>query len=133
MEYRRMGTNGPQVSALSIGAMRLPRDHDEAVGLLRKAIDSGCTYIDTSRGYGESELKLAKALKDGYREKVVLSTKCSPWIFKEEGYEATADHARRKIDDSMASGTSTAPRLTSNPSLRVASSRVSTRPWTTGS
>jgi predicted aldo/keto reductase-like oxidoreductase len=89
------------VSALSIGAMRLPSDMEQAVALLRQAIDAGCNYIDTSRGYGDSELKLAKALKNGYRSKVLLSTKCSPWIFKEEGYTNSADDARRKIKDSM--------------------------------
>ena len=97
---RPLGKSGLNVSALSIGAMRLP-DMDDAVALLRQAIDSGCNYIDTSRGYGDSELKLARALKDGYRSKVLLSTKCSPWIMQEEGYTASADHARRKIEDSM--------------------------------
>ena len=45
--------SGHQVSALSIGAMRLPRDTDKAIMLLRNAIDQGLRYIDTSRGYGD--------------------------------------------------------------------------------
>ncbi len=101
MQRRPFGRTGRDVSILSIGAMRLPKDDAEAVALLRRAIDLGCNYIDTSRGYGDSELKLAKALKDGYRDRVMLSTKCSPWIFQEDGYTASADHTRRKIDDSM--------------------------------
>ena len=101
MEYRRLGRSGLQVSTLSIGAMRLPKEDEAAVTLLRQAIDAGCNYIDTSLGYGDSELKLGLALKDGYRDKVVLSTKCSPWIFKEEGYTAGADDARRKIDQQL--------------------------------
>ncbi len=101
MEYRRLGRSGLNVSKLSIGAMRLPKDDGEAVAVIRRAIDLGCNYIDTSLGYGDSELKLAKALKDGYRERVYLSTKCSPWILKEEGYTASADDARRKIDHQM--------------------------------
>jgi len=101
VQYRKLGNTGLDVSVLSIGAMRLPKEMDEAVALLRQAIDAGCNYIDTSRGYGDSELKLAAALTDGCREKVILSTKCSPWIYKEEGYTAGADDARRKIDDSM--------------------------------
>ena len=75
MEYRRLGRSGLQVSTLSIGAMRLPKEDDAAVALLRQAIDAGCNYIDTSLGYGDSELKLALALKDGYRDKVFLMTK----------------------------------------------------------
>lgn len=101
MEYRTFGRTGLEVSALSIGAMRLPKDDDEAVTLLRTALDAGCNYIDTSRGYGDSEIKVGKALKDGYREKAILSTKCSPWILTEEGYTASADCTRAKIDDSM--------------------------------
>ena len=101
MRFRDFGKTGYSVAALSIGAMRLPKDYDEATALVRRAIDLGCNYIDTSRGYGESELKLARALKDGYRERVILSTKCSPWIYEEEGYTTSADDARRKIDDSM--------------------------------
>jgi predicted aldo/keto reductase-like oxidoreductase len=59
-------------------------------------------YIDTSRGYGESEWLLGQALKDGYREKVVLSTKCSPWILKvQPGDEPSADCTRRRIEESM--------------------------------
>jgi uncharacterized protein len=101
MQYCKLGNTGLDVSILSIGAMRLPKDYDESTALLRAAIDAGCNYIDTSRGYGESELKLAQALKDGYRDKVILSTKCSPWIYEEDGYTSSADDTRRKIDESM--------------------------------
>ena len=58
---KRCGFNIPSVN---IGAMRLPEDDDEAVALVRGAIDSGMRYIDTSRGYGPSEVKLGKALND---------------------------------------------------------------------
>lgn len=101
MRMRKMGRAALDTSVLSIGAMRLPKDYDEAVALLRVAIDAGCNYIDTSRGYGESEPKLALALKDGYRDRVCLSTKASPWNFREEGYTGTADQTRAKIEDSM--------------------------------
>lgn len=76
--------SGLKVHPVSIGAMRLPEDDDQAVALLRQAIDAGMIYIDTSRGYAASEIKVGKALKDGYREKVILSTKCSPWLKKVE-------------------------------------------------
>ena len=101
MQYRTLGRSGLDTSVLSIGAMRLPKDDEEAVALIRRAIDAGCNYIDTSLGYGDSELKLAKALRGGYRERVILSTKCSPWIHQEEGYTASADDTRRKIDQQM--------------------------------
>jgi hypothetical protein len=74
--------SGLKVPRVNIGGMRFPQDMDTAVALIRHAIDSGMRYIDTSRGYGDSELKLARALKNGYREKVILSTKWSPWAMR---------------------------------------------------
>ncbi|MGD2094361.1 MAG: aldo/keto reductase, partial [Phycisphaerales bacterium] len=59
-----------KVYPISIGAMRLPHEEKRAVSLIRQAIDTGMIYIDTSRGYGDSEIKVGKSLKDGYRQKV---------------------------------------------------------------
>jgi uncharacterized protein len=90
-----------KVHPVSIGGMRLP-DEEQAIPLLRQAIDAGMIYIDTSRGYGESEVKIGKALKNGYREKVILSTKCSPWIMKIEPDDNTyADCTYKRILESM--------------------------------
>jgi predicted aldo/keto reductase-like oxidoreductase len=83
--------------------MRFPPDVGDAVAVIRRAIDSGLVYIDTSRGYGDSELILAKALKNGYREKVFLSTKCSPWIRKiDADDDGSADSVRKRIDEALA-------------------------------
>jgi hypothetical protein len=96
---KRSGFDVPNVS---IGAMRLPADVDDAIQLIRHAIDHGLRYIDTSRGYGESEWILGRALKDGYREKVILSTKWSPWIKPlRPDDDASADSVRRRIEESM--------------------------------
>ena len=103
MERKQFGSrSGFTVAPVSIGAMRLPEDCTDAVALIRHAIDSGMCYIDTSRGYGESEFKLGRALKDGYREKVILSSKCSPWIKKvRDDDDGSADSVRRRIDETM--------------------------------
>jgi predicted aldo/keto reductase-like oxidoreductase len=103
MRLRNFGTrSGLKVARASIGAMRLPRDIDEAVGLIRHAIDSGMRYIDTSRGYGESEWLVGQALKDGYRKKVILSSKWSAWITKIQPTDVpTADCVRRRLEESM--------------------------------
>jgi uncharacterized protein len=94
--------SGFLVPQANIGAMRLPRDTDEAVALLRHAIDLGMRYIDTSRGYGDSEIKIGKALKDGYRQKVILSTKWSPWVMQVEASDSpSADCIRKRIEESM--------------------------------
>ena len=94
--------SGLEVAPVSIGAMRLPEDCVDAVALIRQAIDAGMCYIDTSRGYGESEFKLGRALKDGYREKVILSSKCSPWNKKvRPDDDGSADSVRRRIEETM--------------------------------
>jgi predicted aldo/keto reductase-like oxidoreductase len=103
MELRDFGTRcGFQIPRASMGGMRFPQDEDKAIELIRHAIDSGMRYIDTSRGYGDSEIKLGKALKDGYREKVLLSTKWAPWcVMIEDDDDASADCVRKRIDESM--------------------------------
>ena len=103
MEKKHFGNRSRlQVSPVSIGAMRFPADTMDAVALIRRAIDRGMVYIDTSRGYGESELILGRALKNGYREKVILSSKCSPWIKKvQDNDDGSADSVRRRIEETM--------------------------------
>jgi predicted aldo/keto reductase-like oxidoreductase len=99
MKYRKMGSLDWEVSALGFGAMRLPTkqvkdektqetknviEQREAIKMIRYAIDNGVNYIDTAYPYhgGESEVLVGKALKDGYREKVHLTTKLPMWSVK---------------------------------------------------
>lgn len=89
MHYREMGKTGVQVSGLGFGAMRLPLiegtdgeiDEQEAIAMIRTSIDNGVNYLDTAYPYhgGKSELLCAKAMKDGYREKVHIATKLPSW------------------------------------------------------
>ena len=84
MNYRKLGKTDLTVSALGLGCMRFPNDkkgrldEDYGVELIRKAIDNGVNYMDTGYPYhgGRSEVILGRALKDGYREKTIVATKC---------------------------------------------------------
>jgi predicted aldo/keto reductase-like oxidoreductase len=98
MLYRNFGKTGEKVSVLGFGCMRLPIigndptniDEAKATDMLRYAIDAGVNYVDTAYPYhgtgfaqgGASELFVAKALKDGYRQRVNLATKLPSWLIK---------------------------------------------------
>ena len=87
MLYRKVPKTGDELSILGFGYMRLPQkkrggiDEERAIRQLRYAIDKGINYVDTAPAYhlGKSEKVLARALADGYREKVRIATKLPPW------------------------------------------------------
>lgn len=95
MLYRDFGKTKERVSVLGFGCMRLPVigdnptniDEGNAINMIRYSIDHGLNFIDTAYPYhglsmdqgGASEPFLAKALKDGYREKVKIATKLPSW------------------------------------------------------
>ncbi|NOU36124.1 MAG: aldo/keto reductase [Kiritimatiellaceae bacterium] len=87
MRYNSFGNTGIKISALGFGSMRLPMSWseggvghvkmDESVALIRRAFELGVNYVDSAWFYcqGESETAVGRALKDGWREKITLSTK----------------------------------------------------------
>ena len=79
MIYRELGTTGERVSALGLGGYHIGKQSnaDESIALIRKAIDSGITFLDNCWDYndGLSEVRMGQALRDGYRSKVFLMTK----------------------------------------------------------
>lgn len=95
MQYRRLGKLDWEVSVLGFGAMRLPLagkqaaevDEPESIRMMRYAINHGVNYIDTAYPYheGRGEGIVGKALKDGYREKVKVTTKLPVWLVKDAG------------------------------------------------
>lgn len=79
MIYRMLGSTGQKVSAIGMGGFHLskPKTDEEVVKLIRTAIDRGITFMDNCWDYadGVSEIRMGKALKDGYRNKVFQMSK----------------------------------------------------------
>jgi predicted aldo/keto reductase-like oxidoreductase len=97
MPTRALGRTGETVSAIGLGGWHLALPHvDEPLSLriVRSAIDNGITFMDNSWDYndGQSELRMGKALRDGYRDRVFLMTKIDGRSKKE---------AARQLDESL--------------------------------
>jgi aryl-alcohol dehydrogenase-like predicted oxidoreductase len=112
MEQRQLGHHGPQVSTIGLGCMSIGiadvytssvQDDRKAIELIHRALDLGLTFLDTANIYGNSEIKVGKALR-GRRDSVVLATKFgivmdSP--VQDRGVDGTPENARRACDKSL--------------------------------
>ncbi len=111
MKQRRLGRGGPMVSAMGLGCASMgtiygPTDEDEAIATIRRALDLGINFLDTSDAYGPhtNELLIGKAIKNR-RNEVVLSTKVG--IFADPdgpggmGINGRPDYVRSAIDASL--------------------------------
>lgn len=79
MPYRTLGRSGEKVSLLGLGGYHIgvQKDEAESTRIIRAAVDHGVNFLDNCWDYndGESERRMGKALRDGYRQKVFLMTK----------------------------------------------------------
>ena len=96
-QYRSLGKTGERVSPIGLGGWHLGLPHvDEQLAhrIVRSAIDRGLTFMDNSWDYNEgaSELRMGKALGEGYRDKAFLMTKIDGRSKKE---------AMRQLDESL--------------------------------
>ena len=111
MKKRKLGKNGPEVSALGLGCMGmsysygLPKDKQEMIALLRSAVEKGITFFDTAEAYGPftNEELVGEGLAP-FRGQVVIATKFG-FKFdasgKQVGLDSRPDHIRQVADASL--------------------------------
>jgi aryl-alcohol dehydrogenase-like predicted oxidoreductase len=83
MKYRTLGRTGERVSLVGIGGFHLAKpgpqqpSEAEAIRIVRTGLDAGINFCDNCWDYngGESEIRMGKALRDGYRDRAFLMTK----------------------------------------------------------
>ncbi|MDT4966433.1 MAG: hypothetical protein QOJ64_1170 [Acidobacteriota bacterium] len=97
MIYRMLGSTGEKVSAIGVGGSHLGGkqvDEKLAIRIVRSAIDGGINFLDNCWDYneGKSELRMGKALRDGYRDRAFVMTKIDGRNKKE---------AAKQLDESL--------------------------------
>src|SRR6202451_1909044 len=78
--YRSLGRTGEKVSMVGIGGYHLGKPDqtaEESIRIIRTALSEGINFLDNCWDYngGESEIRMGRALRDGYRQKAFLMTK----------------------------------------------------------
>jgi len=76
---RKLGRTGEKVSIVGLGGYHIGKQQDEqeSLRIIRTALDNGINFLDNCWDYndGQSEVRMGKALRDGYRQKAFLMTK----------------------------------------------------------
>jgi predicted aldo/keto reductase-like oxidoreductase len=93
---RSLGHTGERVSMVGLGGYHMGNQSDEgeSIRIVRTALDSGINFLDNCWDYndGQSEVRMGKALRDGYRQKAFLMTKI-------DGHDAKT--ATTQLDESL--------------------------------
>ena len=100
MKTRKLGRNGPEVSAIGLGCMGMSAfyggsDEAQSIEVIHRALDLGVTLFDTAEMYGPhtNEVLVGKALKDR-RDQAFIATKF--------GINYNEDRSRLLVDGSPA-------------------------------
>jgi len=111
MKYRLLGNSGLRVSAIGFGCMSIGiadvysssvQSEDDAIALVHRALDLGINFLDTANTYGDSEIKVGKALRSR-RDEVVLATKFGRpgSSHQNRAVDGSPENARRSCDSSL--------------------------------
>ena len=94
--YRTLGRSGEKVSMVGLGGYHIgiQPDEQESIRIIRTALDNGINFLDNCWDYngGTSEVRMGKALRDGYRQRAFLMTKIDG---------QTREAAARQLDESL--------------------------------
>ena len=111
MKTRTLGKSGMTVSAIGMGCMGFSHgygaapDEGEAIRLIRRTYELGCTFFDTAEGYGPyvNEELVGKAVAP-FRDRIVLATKVSPVVLAGQDMpegKLSRKGIRRALEDSL--------------------------------
>jgi len=111
VEKRKLGRNGPEVSALGLGCMGMsefygPGDDAESIATIHAALDAGINFLDTADVYGPhtNEVLVGRAIRDR-RKEVVLATKFGivrdPAEPAKRGVSGKPDYVRASCEASL--------------------------------
>lgn len=92
---RKLGRAGVEVSIVGLGGAHLGRPSEaDAIRIVRTAIDNGINFLDNCWDYhgGDCEVRMGKALRDGYRDRAFLMTKID---------SRSREGAQKQIDESL--------------------------------
>ena len=116
LRRRTLGTQGLTVSEIGLGLMGMSqsygtaeeRDERESIATIHRAIELGCTFLDTAEVYGpfQNEELLARALRalgSGARDRVVIATKFGFDIVDGRlvGVNSRPEHVRAAVEGSL--------------------------------
>jgi aryl-alcohol dehydrogenase-like predicted oxidoreductase len=109
LKTRKLGTQGLEASEIGLGCMGMSfaygtADDDESIATIHRAIDLGCTFLDTAEIYGPftNEELLGRALK-GRRQQVTIATKFGWKIVdgRSVGLDSRPAHIREVVEASL--------------------------------